>query len=90
MGRFFKNKIRNQTCILILHMKLETWHSYALPKENPKIYKSSDTPLSSADIRIFSPDISNFYYIKKYRYWPEKLTFLSGALDSSSIIWNWH
>ena len=25
-------------------------------------------PLSSADIRIFSPEIGNFCYIKKYRY----------------------
>ena len=25
-------------------------------------------PLSSADIRIFSPEISKFCYIKKYRY----------------------
>ena len=25
-------------------------------------------PLSSANIRSFSPEISNFYYIKKYRY----------------------
>ena len=25
-------------------------------------------PLSSADISIFSPEINNHYYIKKYRY----------------------
>ena len=48
----------------------ETWHSYALPKD-PKIKnkKNHEThPLSSADIGIFSPEISNFCYIKKYRY----------------------
>ena len=31
----------------------ETWHSYTLPKEYPKIYKSRDTPLSSIDISNF-------------------------------------
>ena len=29
-------------------------------------YESRDTPLRSADISIFSPDISNHYFIKKY------------------------
>ena len=33
-----------------------------------KIYKSRDTPLSSADISIFSQEIRKFCYIKKYRY----------------------
>ena len=45
----------------------ETWHSYILPKEDPKIYQSRNT-LSSADISIFSSEISKFCYIKKYRY----------------------
>ena len=46
-----------------------TWHSYTLPKEGPKIYINHVThPLSSADIRIFSLEISKFCYIKKYRY----------------------
>ena len=47
--------------------KDENWHSYNLPKEDPKIHESRDTPLSSADI-IFSPEISKFCYIKKYKY----------------------
>ena len=34
-----------------------------------KIYKSRDTPLSSADISVCSPVISNFFYIEKCRYW---------------------
>ena len=47
----------------------ETWHSYTLPKENLKIYKNHVThSLSSADISIFSPVISNFSYIKFYSY----------------------
>ena len=37
-------------------------------KKIQKIHKSSDTLLSSADVSIFSPEISNFCYIKKYRY----------------------
>ena len=47
----------------------ETWHSYTLPKENPKKYINHVTYcLSSADISIFSTEISNFCYIKKYGY----------------------
>ena len=38
-------------------------------KKIQKIYESRDThPLSSAGIGIFSPEISKFCYIKKYRY----------------------
>ena len=37
-------------------------------KEFQKVYESRDKPLSSADIDIFSPVISKFCYIKKYRY----------------------
>ena len=40
--------------------------SYALPKEDPK--NDVTHALSSADISIFSPEISKFCYIKKYRY----------------------
>ena len=41
--------------------------SYTLPKEDPK--KNHVTyPLSSDDISIYSPKISNFYYMKKHRY----------------------
>ena len=40
-----------------------TWHSYTLPTEDPKNIQS----LSSADITIFSLEISNFCYIKTYK-----------------------
>ena len=44
----------------------ETWHNYTLPKEDPKKYMNHVTqPLSSADISIFSPEISKFFYIRK-------------------------
>ena len=38
----------------------ETWHSYIWPKEDPKNTQTSWHTLSSADISIFSPKISNF------------------------------
>ena len=46
-----------------------TWHSYTLPKEDPKKYMNHVThPLSfSADTSICSPGISIFCYIKRYR-----------------------
>ena len=47
-------------------MKLGTAILY--PKKIQEIFKSRDHPLSSAYISIFSPEISNFYYIKKCRY----------------------
>ena len=47
-------------------MKLGTVIPYL--KKVQKIYKSREHPLISADISIFSPEISKFYYIKKYRY----------------------
>ena len=53
------------------HPNDETWHSYTLPKkEDPKNIPMNylTHPLSSADITIFSPEISKFCYIKKYRY----------------------
>ena len=39
----------------------ETWYSGILPKEDPK---NMTYPLRSADISVFSPEISNFCYIK--------------------------
>ena len=47
----------------------ETWHSYTLPKENTKkqIYHVTH-PLSSPVISIFSLEIDNFCYFKKYEY----------------------
>ena len=39
----------------------ETWHSYTLLKEDSH-------HLSYAEVSIFSPEISKFCYIKKYRY----------------------
>ena len=47
-------------------MKLGTVITYL--KKIQETYKSQDTPLSSTDIRNFSPEINNFCYIKKYRY----------------------
>ena len=47
-------------------MKLGTVIPYL--RKIQKIYKSRDTPLISADVSIFSPEISKFCYIKKYRY----------------------
>ena len=38
------------------------------PKKIQKIYESRDTPLEFADVSIFSPEISKFCYLKKYRY----------------------
>ena len=48
-------------------MKLDTVTSYLSKTE--KVYELRDTPLSSPDIiSIFSLEINNFCYIKKYRY----------------------
>ena len=44
--------------------KNETWDNYTLTKEDPK----NTHTLSSAEISIFSQEISTFCYIKKYRY----------------------
>ena len=44
----------------------ETWHSYTLLKEDPNKDKNLVTHhVSSADLSILSPKISNFCYIKK-------------------------
>ena len=53
-------------CTYSTMMKLGKFIPY--PKRIQKIYKSRETPLSSAEMNIFSPEISNFHYIKKYRY----------------------
>ena len=45
-------------------MKLGT--AIPCPKKIQKIHESH--PLSSADISVFSPKISKFCFIKKYRY----------------------
>ena len=42
--------------------------SYTLPKEGPKNIEITSHTLSSVDISIFTPEISNFGYIKKFRY----------------------
>ena len=47
-------------------MKLGTVTPYL--KKIQKLNKSRDTPLYSADISTFLPEISKFCYIKKYRY----------------------
>ena len=46
----------------------ETWHTYTLSKEDPKSINHVTHPLISADISIFSPEISNFCYTKKEKY----------------------
>ena len=46
-------------------MKLGTVIPYL--KKIQKIFKSRDTPLISVDISIFSPEFSDFFYIKKYK-----------------------
>ena len=67
-------------------MKLDTVIPYL--KKIQKIYESRDTPLSSADISIFSMEISKDCYIKKYRYRlhfdTEFLTLLT-FLESSKV-----
>ena len=49
---------------------LQRWNVAVIPylKKTQKIYESRDTPLSSADISIFSWEISKFCYIRKYKY----------------------
>ena len=48
-------------------MKLSTFVPYL--KKIQKVYESRHTfPLSSDDITIFLPEISQFSYIQKYRY----------------------
>ena len=46
----------------------ETWRSYTLPKRFKKYINHVTRTLNSAEISIFSPEISNFFCIKKYRY----------------------
>ena len=48
-------------------IKLGTIIPYLKKTEN--VYDSRDTHLTSADVSIFSPEVSKFCYIKKYRYW---------------------
>ena len=43
----------------------ETWHTYNLPKKPKKYMNHVTHPMSSADINIFSAEISKFCYIKK-------------------------
>ena len=49
---------------------LQSWNLAVIPylKNVQKIYESRDTPLEFCWHWLFSPEISNFYYIKKYRY----------------------
>ena len=48
----------------------ENWHNYTLPclKKIKKYINHLTHPLVSADMGIFSAEIGNFCYIKKYRY----------------------
>ena len=57
------------TPLPIKSYKNETWHSYTVPKEDPKKDMNHVTHhLSSADISTFSPAIGKFCFIKRYRY----------------------
>ena len=45
-----------------IHYNDETWHSYNLPKEDPKIYESRDTPLEFSNYImdvVMSPKFGN-------------------------------
>ena len=76
MGRFgavhgFRGTKKSHPLFKIYHtyatiMKL--WHICNLPKEDPKNINHVTHPVSSADISIFSSEISKFCYIKKYKY----------------------
>ena len=46
----------------------ETWQLYLTQRRSTKYTNQLTHHLSSADISIFSPEISKFCYIKKYRY----------------------
>ena len=68
-------------------MKLGTVIPYL--KKIQIIYESSDTPLASVDISIFSPEISKFCFIKKYRYrlhFGTQLLILLSFLESLKIV----
>ena len=72
----------------------ETWHSHTLPKEDVKKNLNHVThSLISADISIFSLEISHSCYIKKYRYrlhfntWFQVLTFF---FESVKVLFNKH
>ena len=65
--------------------KCETWHSYTLPKEDPKKYMNHVThSLSSADISIFSVQISKFCYIIKIQI---KIAFWYIISNSFNFFW---
>ena len=68
----------------------QTWHSYTLPKVDPKNNMNHVThSLISAEISIFSPEINKFCYIKKYRYrlyFDTSFLFILTFLESLSIV----
>ena len=55
-------------CLILLasSCNYETWHSYTLPKQDPKKHNSSNTSLEFWDVSFFSPEVSTFCYNKKY------------------------
>ena len=66
--------------LLLIPYNDETWHSYTLPKENPKnIWITRHTPWLLLTI-------NNFCYIKKYRYKFHFLGFLKICLINLAII----
>ena len=65
-GRAKRSPLPKICCTYPTLMKLGTVIPY--PKKIQKYMNHVTQPLSSADISIFSPEISKFCYIKKYRY----------------------
>ena len=55
--------------------KMIKFVSYILPKEDPENINHVTYLLSFADISIFSPEISNFCYIKKFKKYRYRLPF---------------
>ena len=66
----------------------ETWQLYLTQRRSKKYASHLTHPSSSADISIFSPEISKFCYIKKYRYrlgFDTSFLYILTFLESSQI-----
>ena len=60
--RDFRLKPSTENLSQISHID-ETWFSYPFPEEDAKNINHKTHPMSSADINIFSLEISNYYYV---------------------------
>ena len=68
----WKRRAKRSPSLKSVRHILQLWNfaqSYLTLSESKKIMNHVTHPLSSADISIFSLEISKFCYIKKYRYW---------------------